>query len=83
MTEVVLPVVKFFFSPLAILATASQNSAARLLKGHTMHYAGAMTRGQSLEIKKLKPSQNAAKRLQFLWQGLVMLLIDEASIVAL
>ena len=80
MTEVVMPVVKQFFGPLAVKAIAAANSAARLLKGKTMHAAGKLTRSQSLSAKKLKPNSRALKALQMEWQTTTMLLCDEVGL---
>ena len=64
MTEVVVKVVRHFFGEAGVKAIASANSAARLLKGKTMHAACKMTRQQSLQATRLKPNSRAKKALQ-------------------
>ena len=82
LTEVVIKVVKQFFGSKGVLAIAAANSAARLLRGKTMHSAGKMTRQQSLKAHKLKPNSRAKKALQREWEALVFLLGDELSMAS-
>jgi len=67
MTEVVLPVVKAFCGERGVKALAATNSAARLIKGKTMHAASKLTRKQSLSAKALKPNSTAMVALQSEW----------------
>jgi hypothetical protein len=76
--EVVLPVLRHF-CPGAFQAMASQNSAARLIGGATMHAMGAMCRGQNLSTRK--PSLQAMVKLKQVWEALVGILLDEASLM--
>ena len=82
MTEVVVKVVRQFFGDRGVKAIAAANSAARLLRGKTMHAAGKMSRGQSLKAKHLRPNSKAKKALQAEWEYLVLLLGDELSVSA-
>ena len=78
MTEVVLPVYQKF-CPGCARASAAQNSAARLIGGSTFHYMAALTRFQALTGKK--PSRPALRKLQMLWGGLALKLMDESSLI--
>ena len=82
LTEVVVKVVKRFFGDRGVKAIAAANSAARLLKGKTMHAAGKMSRKQSLEARKLRPNSRAKKALQREWEYLVLLLGDELGVAS-
>jgi hypothetical protein len=82
LTEVVIKEVLQFFGPRGVLAVAASNSAARLLRGKTMHAAGKLTRKQSLKARELKPNSRAKKALQREWETLVMLLGDEVSMAS-
>ena len=75
--EVVLPVLGQF-CPGAFQAMASQNSAARLIGGATMHAMAAMTRNQALTTRK--PSRPAMEKLKKGWAGLACVLLDEMSL---
>ena len=82
LTEVVMKVVAAFFGKRGVLAIAASNSAARLLRGKTMHAAGKLTRKQSLKARYLKPNSRAKKALQREWECLVLLLGDEVSMAS-
>ena len=81
-TEVVMKVVQKFFGEQAVQAIAAANSAARLLRGKTMHAAGKMTRQQSLKSKKLKPTKKAKDALTLEWEAGLLLLGDEIGTAA-
>ena len=76
--EVVLPVLRRF-CPGAFQAMASQNSAARLIAGATMHAMAAMTRNQALTARK--PTRGALEKLKKGWEALACVLLDEASLM--
>lgn len=76
--EVVLPVLRRF-CPGAFQAMASQNSAARLIGGATMHAMAAMTRNQALTARK--PGRAALEKLKKGWEALACILLDEASLM--
>ena len=82
LTEVVMKVVAAFFGKRGVLAIAAANSAARLLRGKTMHAAGKLTRQQSLKARNLKPNSRAKRALQREWECLVLLLGDELSMAS-
>ena len=66
MTEVVLKVVRRFLGSDGVVAIASSNSTARLLRGKTMHSAGKMVREQVLKAKNLKVSSRQRKALEYI-----------------
>ena len=82
MTEVVIKVVRHFVGARGAKAIAAHNSAARLLKGKTMHAAGKMTRGQSMKAAELKPKSHARKALEAEWLDPLLLLADELGLAA-
>ena len=81
-TEVVMKVVQMFFGLQAVQAIAYSNSAARLLKGKTMHAAGKMTRKNSLKAKHLRPTKKAKDALTLEWEAGLLLLGDEIGTAA-
>ncbi len=80
MTEVVLKVVRHFLGDRGVKAIAAHNSAARLVLGKTMHMAGKMTRGQSMNAEALKPNSRTRKALDSEWLDSLLLLIDELGV---
>jgi hypothetical protein len=81
-TEVIMKVVEKFFGPQAVQAIAAANSAARLLRGKTMHAAGKMTRQQSLKAVQLRPGKRAKDALTLEWEAGLLLLADEIGTAA-
>lgn len=78
MTEVVLPVYRRY-APQCIREAASQNSAARLIRGCTFHFLAVLGRSQTYQERK--PSDKLMLRLKMLWNHLVLFYADEASLV--
>ena len=82
LTEVVLPVARHFFGEEGTKAIAAHNSAARLLRGSTMHSAGKMGRDQSMKAKKLLPKRTVKTRLENEWKHTACLVCDELGLAA-
>jgi hypothetical protein len=82
MTEVVIKVVRSFLGERGVKALAATNSAARLLRGKTMHAAAKMTRQQSLKAKHLKPTSRIRKALELEWSDPFMMIGDEVGVAA-
>jgi len=78
MTKVVLPVYRRY-APQCIREAASQNSAARLIRGCTFHFLAVLGRSQSYHERK--PTDKLMLRLKMLWNHLVLFYADEASLV--
>ena len=79
-TEVVLKVVRHFLGEQSVKAIAATNSAARLLRGKTMHASGKMKRGQSMKARQLKPNARSLRPLQREWQDAFLLVEDEMGL---
>ena len=67
MTEVVMMVFRHFLGGMGVKAIAAHNSSARLLLGKTIHTAGRMRGGRSLNEKHLKPAARTQLALAKKW----------------